>query len=717
MFRCLIKRSATVLAACLIIGLTSQALAANRGISIKTTPNETKRRIALVIGNSDYKDDRLKNPVNDSRDIAKLLVRLGFQVTQVENLRQSQMKRVIDEFGRNIRNGGVGFFYFAGHGVQVGGRNFLQPIGAVINTEEDVEYECVDAGRILAKMKAANNLLNIVILDACRNNPYSKWTRSGGNKGLATMNAPKGTIIAYAASPGQQARDGRGRNSPFTESLLKNMDTPGLDAVDCLQRVQREVLKKTTGHQSPWLGLSPLEGDFYFKPGKAGPEKAEAAAPAPPQKQVLVAGGPDSRADERNEKIARLLKEAEALLKAGKLTTPKGANALEKYNEVLFQQPLNQTAGKGLERIAGEYVDWAKARLKAGDLAKAEQFLTRAEKVREGDPRVLALRDELRNAKAGHEQKQRELARAEAARQKAASIVARSSDGRFVKRGNGLITDNRTGLQWVVGPDKNTDAFAAKGWVDKTAMNGGGWRMPTRNELEGIVQKHARAGNPECLPPVFHTSGWKVWSGESNSQNETWALHFGIGEESLSSSYNEDGGRAFAVRLDSGKAPGENKTVKKSAAVKPDAKPAATTPAFTPDFEAGKAAFKMKDFATALKHLRPFAESGNQIAQGALGYCYLHGKAVPKDYRLARVWLQKAAEQGNVYSQILVAAIYANGKGTPVDMVRAYKWCYIAAALGSNDARRALGQLSPKMTPGQITEAKNLATQWRPTKP
>ena len=169
-------------------------------------------------------------------------------------------------------------FFFAGHGAQVNGRNYLFPIGAVINGEADVEYECVDAGRVLAKMETANNHMNIMVLDACRNNPYAAGFRSG-NKGLASMNAPRGTIIAYAASPGQRAADGQGRNSPFTASLLKNIATPGLDAVDCLQNVQVDVLKQTSGKQSPWLGLSPIEGKFYFKPGKAGQPAQLAGGP------------------------------------------------------------------------------------------------------------------------------------------------------------------------------------------------------------------------------------------------------------------------------------------------------------------------------------------------------------------------------------------------------------------------------------------------------
>ena len=547
------KQIVTLVILCLCFVLTTSAIASDRGITVKTSKNDADRRIALIIGNSAYEGDSLKNPANDAKDLANLLKKLGFQVSLFENLRQSQMKRAIDKFGRHIRNGGVGFFFFAGHGVQVNGRNFLMPIGAVIETDEDVEYECIDAGRVLAKMEAANNLMNIVILDACRDNPYSSGFRSGGSKGLASMNAPKGTIIAYAASPGQRASDGKGRNSPFTASLLKNIGTPGLDAVDCLQKVQVDVLRETGGKQSPWLGLSPLEGKFYFRQGGVVPPApaAKVTQPKPAPKPTLIAGGPDIQADQRKEKISQLLQEADALLKAGKLTTPKGANALEKYNQVLFMQPLNRAANEGLKKIIGKYIDWAKSRLSAGDLRKAEQFLTRAEQVREGDERVLALRDELRKAKEEDKVRKKQvedLAKIEAAKRKAAQQTTRSKNGRFIKDGQGIITDSRTGLHWLVGPDQNTTFTQAQNWVAGLASAGAGWRMPTLAELAAIGIRDARKDTPQHLPAIFTTTGWLAWSDKAEGGDRAWAYDFDILNDSMSYVFRNGGYRAFAVK-------------------------------------------------------------------------------------------------------------------------------------------------------------------------
>jgi formylglycine-generating enzyme required for sulfatase activity/uncharacterized caspase-like protein len=222
----------------------------------------TEKRIALVIGNASYSVSPLTNPVNDARDIAAALRGVGFDVTLRENINQRQMVEEILAFGKKLRSGGVGLFYFAGHGIQVGGRNFLVPIGAKIEREEDVEFEAVDAGRVLAELAKADNNLNIIVLDACRNNPFARSFRSA-SQGLAYMSAPSGTVVAYSTAPGSVASDGAGRNGLYTEELLKNIRQPGLRIEDVFKRVRVGVRSKTSGNQVPWESVS-LEGDFYF---------------------------------------------------------------------------------------------------------------------------------------------------------------------------------------------------------------------------------------------------------------------------------------------------------------------------------------------------------------------------------------------------------------------------------------------------------------------
>ena len=221
-------------------------------------------RTALVIGNSEYGDlGRLRNPVNDARDMASILRRLGFSVVLELNRGQEQMEDAIVEFGKSLRRGGVGLFYFAGHAVQVDGRNYLIPVGAMINSQKDVRYKAVDLGQVLDEMYEAGNGLNIVVLDACRDNPLPRSVRSGAGRGLTRVDAPRGTFIAFATSPGSVAQDGEGRNGIFTKHVLKNIRLPGLSLEQVFKKVLQGVDWETRGNQTPWSSSS-FTGDFYF---------------------------------------------------------------------------------------------------------------------------------------------------------------------------------------------------------------------------------------------------------------------------------------------------------------------------------------------------------------------------------------------------------------------------------------------------------------------
>jgi hypothetical protein len=174
-------------------------------LTIPAAGQQAEKRVALVIGNGAYADSPLKNPVNDARAMTAALNALGFDVIARENVTQKQMQRAIAEFGRKVAGGGVGLFYYAGHGMQVGGKNYLLPVDAVIESEADVRLETVDVDAVLDQVR--DNRLNLVILDACRNNPFERRFRGGG-RGLAIVEAPVGTMIAYATAPGKVARDG-----------------------------------------------------------------------------------------------------------------------------------------------------------------------------------------------------------------------------------------------------------------------------------------------------------------------------------------------------------------------------------------------------------------------------------------------------------------------------------------------------------------------------
>lgn len=232
-----------------------------------------QRRVALVIGNGNYRDAPLTNPVNDARAVAQALRESGFTVILREDIDMRGMLASLREFGDQLRQGGTGLFYFAGHGMQIKGRNYLIPVGSTIQREDEVAYAAVDAQAVLDKMEAAGNGTNIVILDACRNNPFARSFRSA-QQGLAQMDAPVGTLVAFATAPGAVASDGAGQNGLYTQHLLQAMREPGSKVEDVFKRVRAGVRRDSQGKQVPWESTS-LEGDFYFsQPPRAEPPDA-----------------------------------------------------------------------------------------------------------------------------------------------------------------------------------------------------------------------------------------------------------------------------------------------------------------------------------------------------------------------------------------------------------------------------------------------------------
>jgi hypothetical protein len=224
-------------------------------------------RVALVIGNGDYLNGPLKNTVNDARSMARALRNAGFEVMLYEDMsNKDEMKRAIRAFGMKLKQGGTALFYFAGHGMQVDGFNYLVPVNAQINIEEEIEYECLDVGFALAYMESVRTGVNIVILDACRNNPFARSFRDS-KQGLVGMTAPTGTIIAFATAPGSVASDGDGVNGLYTQELLKQINMPGVQVEDVFKNVRKNVVTLSEGRQTPWESSS-LIGDFYFKGGR-----------------------------------------------------------------------------------------------------------------------------------------------------------------------------------------------------------------------------------------------------------------------------------------------------------------------------------------------------------------------------------------------------------------------------------------------------------------
>jgi len=220
-----------------------------------------EKRYALVIGNAAYKTSPLSNPVNDASDIAAKLKALGFEVVLKTNATLREMSRAITQFGERLDPGSVALFYYAGHGIQAKGRNYLIPVDAEIASEAAVRSEAIDVDQLLEQLAPAS--VSMVILDACRNNPYERRFRGGRGSGLAQIDAPKGTLIAYATAPGKVAADGEGRNGLYTAQLLQALGQPGVKVEDVFKQVRIKVAQASRDQQIPWEASS-LTGDFFF---------------------------------------------------------------------------------------------------------------------------------------------------------------------------------------------------------------------------------------------------------------------------------------------------------------------------------------------------------------------------------------------------------------------------------------------------------------------
>jgi hypothetical protein len=253
------------------------------GLMLWPAGASAESRIALVVGNSAYKTVTvLPNPANDAKAMSDLLLAAGFEVISRPDLSQSEMRRALRDFAADVALKGpdtVALVYFAGHGLQIEGENYLVPVDAKIERESDVAIEAVRLADVMSALASTPSRTRIVILDACRNNPFSSISKITG-RGLAIVDAPTGSIVSYATAPGMEALDGAGDNSPFTTALVEVAKEPNVPIEQALKRIRLSVHKNTEGRQTPWESSS-LTSDFSFfgapsaKVASAGNTRAE----------------------------------------------------------------------------------------------------------------------------------------------------------------------------------------------------------------------------------------------------------------------------------------------------------------------------------------------------------------------------------------------------------------------------------------------------------
>lgn len=258
------------------------------------------KRIALVIGNSAYENvGLLPNTVNDAELMTSALESSGFEVIKIIDADLKTMRKAMLDFGRALRGGAeASLFYYAGHGVQVNGENFLLPVSADIKDQEEIEFEGINVNAFLRVMKSSDSDVNIVVLDSCRNNPFAGSFRSV-SRGLAPVRAPRGTYIAYATAPGDVAYDGKGKNSYYTAALAKAISTPGLEIAHVFRKTRESVILETDEKQIPWESSS-ITGEFFFTEPTSSPEDSAA------RKEIIAAKM--WRTVSENESIEKLQK-------------------------------------------------------------------------------------------------------------------------------------------------------------------------------------------------------------------------------------------------------------------------------------------------------------------------------------------------------------------------------------------------------------------------
>jgi len=626
-------------------------------------PAASEKRFALVIGNSRYASSPLNNPVNDARAMATTLKSFGFDVSRLENASYKDIRRAIIEFGNRLRDSGVGVFYYAGHGLQVNGRNYMVPVDAVIQGDAEVAVEAVDVDYVLSRMETARNRLNIVILDACRDDPFSRSFRSPVH-GLASIDAPIGTLIAYATAPGKVAQDGEGANGLYTSELLKAMKVPGLKIEDVFKRVRQSVSRQTNGQQVPWEASS-LVGDFSFTGVPVGTSTASSVvAPrqevreAPRLPLTSQSAGTSSDALEQAKRYIGSKEWASAL--------PLLQEAARKGSaEAMWHLGNFSGSGLGVPRDQAEAFRWYLKGAEAGNTS-AMASVAFAYQKGWGTPK-----DE-----------------AEAVRwyRKAAdggNAVAMNDLGIAYLNGWGVAKDTAEAARWI---RKGADAGSSIALRNVAYLYHNGLGV-TRDDAEAVqwYRKGAAAGDAESARNlgVMYENGIGVlidqaeavrwYRKAADGGNAEGANSLGIGYQNGVGVAKDE---AEAVRWYRKAADGgSNQGMRNLGLV----------------YLNGIGI--QKDEAEAVLWFRKAAEAGNSAAMNDLGVVYASGWGVPKDEAEGVRWYQKAAGAGLPLAMRNLAFMYASGYGVAKDEAAAVGWMRKSADGGDVDAMRFLGTM------------------------
>ena len=598
------------------------------------SPANAEKRVALVIGNAGYRNvARLRNPVNDAKLMAATLRALGFTLVgdgaQLD-LDKPQFESAVQKFGALAQGADVGLFYYAGHGVQVGGKNFLAPVEANLTKEADVYLQMVDAEAVLSQMEGSGARLNLVLLDACRNNPFGAGTLRAISGGLAQMEAPQGTLISYATQPGNVAQDGEDGDSPYTKALARTIRRPGVGLFDAFNEVGLIVKRATGGAQQPWLSSSPIEGGFYFAGG------GEAA--------TALEGG---KAEDEN---------SSSLDKAASLSLHTAMAALATPPAVDRAAPATNASGNSAPLNRGE------------NHADAEQEKPGAV----GAAIDLCLRfGSLRLAPAAASGPSADFDRNDAAH---AATLCRTALAAQPRNARLMFALGRALMRSGVGAAEAAELYRKAAEIgNSAAMNNLGWAYANGAgvakdlaEAARWYRKGADAGNPGAmnrlafayekgLGVAADAAAAVVWWRKAVEVGDPWAMN----------------------RLGLAYANGEGlpKNPLEAIAWYKKAAEAGETHAMNNlGMAYANGAGVPKDAVEAAGWYRKAAEAGNPAGMNHLGFVYEQGYGVPKDPAEAVKWYQKAAEGGNIYAMNNLGLAYRNGVGVAKNEEEAERW-------------------------------------------
>jgi TPR repeat protein len=604
-------------------------------------PAMAEKRVALVIGNSAYRNvSKLVNPANDARLVASTLRDLGFTLVgggaQID-LDKAQFEAAVQTFGDKAQGADVGLFYYAGHGVQLRGKNFLAPVEANLAKEADVYLQMVDAEAVLSQMEGSGARLNLVVLDACRNNPFGGGNLRAIGGGLAQMEAPQGTLISYATQPGNVAQDGADGDSPYTKALVQTVRRPGMGLFDVFNEIGLSVKRATGGAQQPWVASSPIEGGFYFT-GKTTGAETTAALDSGKYEGLESPDRPDPALDKA---AALSLHVAMAALSTARDSQAPPADAqqgaatpvsADQKAAVAPEAPLDPQAAIGAcDRFASirlspiRPADVATAEFDRADAARAAAACRVALSAQPGKPRLMFALGRALMRTGGDEAEAVGLFQSAAA---AGYAGAMNSLGWAYANGAGVARDPAEAVRWWrKGADiGNTDAMSRLAFAYERGV--------------GVERDVAAA-----------MTWWRnaAEAGDAFAMNRlglAYANGFGFPKnplEALAWFKKAAGGGETRAMVNVGMAYANG---------------------------AGVA----KDVVEAARWYRMAADAGNPGGMNHLGYVYEQGLGVPKDPAEAVRWYQKAADAGNVYAMNNLGLAYRNGIGVARNEEEAERW-------------------------------------------